>query len=148
MSIRIAALKPIVSEAVLERDLGRLLRSTVSEVELRSVERLGDALRRAYAEERARQEPTLTPAIRETVAGILLRSAPMGAAVIPMGSILPDTGGVISVETLVAQLASWLRSEGLKVSVVRSPGPGSFRVSSIAVSWTPEPESKEFHSVA
>lgn len=126
-------------------DLGLLAREAA---EARAGERLGDTLRREYAEERARREPTLTPSVRESVRGILMRSAPMGGAVIPIGAIAPDVGGAVSLDTLVTQIADWLRAEGLKVSIVRSPGPGSFRVTSIAVSWTPEPEAPRFNSVA
>lgn|GEM_PF-7134118 len=148
MSIRIAALKPIV-EGISERDLGRFLRSTVTATAPQpEPERLGDVLRRAYAEERMRREPTLTPAIREAVTAVLTRAAPMGAAIIPIDSLLTQPGGAVSLEGLVAQMAAWLRSEGLKVSIVRSGGPGAFRVSSIAVSWTPEPESARFDTVA
>ena len=126
-------------------ELGLLARGAA---EARAGERLGDTLRREYAEERARREPTLTPSIREAVRGILMRSAPMGGAVIPIGAIAPDVGGAVSLDTLVTQIADWLRAEGLKVSIVRSPGPGSFRVTAVAVSWTPEPEAPRFNSVA
>lgn len=143
MSIRIAALRPFVGS--MGHDLGLLAREAA---EARAGERLGDTLRREYAEERARREPTLTPSVRESVRGILMRSAPMGGAVIPIGAIAPDVGGAVSLDTLVTQIADWLRAEGLKVSIVRSPGPGSFRVTSIAVSWTPEPEAPRFNSVA
>lgn len=143
MSIRIAALRPFVGG--MGHDLGLLAREAA---EARSGERLGDALRREYAEERARREPTLTPSVRESVRGILMRSAPMGGAVIPIQAVAPDVGGAANLDTLVAQLADWLRQEGLKVSIVRSPGPGSFRVTSIAVSWTPEPEAPRFNGVA
>ncbi len=144
MSIRIAALRPFVGG--MGHELSLLAREAAAGA--CPGERLGDTLRREYAEERARREPTLTPSVRESVRGILMRSAPMGGAVIPIGAIAPETGGAVSLDTLVTQIADWLRAEGLKVSIVRSPGPGSFRVTSIAVSWTPEPEAPRFNSVA